>query len=303
VIEVNCRSAVSASVRTAFKATSTDGLRQESFVTTEVFANALAVKMTGPETAAVGSEAKFLIDVTNTGQATLTNLVASDTFGAGLAERGGANSPAVRAIAEPLEPGQTHSFALTFVVTEAGRLSHRLDVSADGGHRGSARAFVIGTQPVIAARPAAPASQPAPSAGGSAPPLLTALPSGNLKVTASLASTSLRQGATTTCDIRVVNDRTVSDQDVTIAVELTGEGVALSSTPVKSSPTPTVRAGAGGLEFAPLRELRAGERLQPYRIEVHGLQPGRYKIRATVTSSRSPAPVAAEAELTVVGPS
>lgn len=305
LVELNCRAAVSASVRSVFKATSTDGLSTEGRTTTEVFTNALSVKMTGPETAAVGSEVKFLIDVTNTGPSTLTNLVASDTFEPGLTERSGASSPAVRALPGALEPGQTTSFALTFVVSEAGRLSHRLDVTAEGGHRGSARSFVIGTQPVIAPAPPArttptPPPRTSSSSADSAPRLSPT--AGSLKVTASLHGNPIRQGATTTCSIGVTNDRSVSDQEVTIAVQLVGDGLTLSRTPVKASETPAVRTGLDSIEFAPLHELRAGEALRPYRIELQGVKPGKQKIRVTVTSSRSPAGVVADAELTVVAP-
>ncbi len=416
VVELNCQVTVTASIRSVFRATSSDAPAAEGRVVTEVFANAISVKMTGPETAAVGTEAKFLIDVTNIGRTTLTNLVASDTFEAGLVERGGAQSPAVRALVPALEPGQTHSFALTFVVAQAGRWSHRLDVSADGGHRGSARSFIIGTQPVLTppqlslklsgppsrrvgevaeytlevqntgAAPATnvvlalnwapsldfdratnsredqierrttlwripevrggqsvtkvlrclcreaderaevrasvtsqqtaavsqvattrivpglsatppprpfPAPQPAPAAAGS------------LKVAASLLANPIKQGDAAICVITVTNDRTVTDQDVAISVQLVGDGLRLTRAPVKASATPAVRVGADSIEFAPIREMRAGEALNqtaPYRIEVEGARPGRHKIRVTVTSSRSPQGVVAEAELTVSAP-
>jgi len=302
-VELSCRAAVSAAVRSTFRAASTDGLTAEGTATTEVFANAISVRMTGPDTAPVGSEVKFLIDVTNTGQTALTNLVASDTFEPGLAERGGAQSPAVRPIPQPLAPGETYSFALTFIVTQAGRWSHRLDASADGGHRGSARSFVIGTQPVIAPGPAAPPSTAATPAPRPIPPAATAPPTlGGLKVTASLLANPIRQGATTTCDINITNDRSVPDQELTLSVQLIGDGVALTRTPVKGGVTASARVGANSIEFMPLREIRAGEVLAPYRLEVQGVKAGRHKIRVTVTSSRSPAGVTAEAELTVLAP-
>jgi uncharacterized repeat protein (TIGR01451 family) len=415
VIDLTCRVAVTASIRSVFRATSSDAPAAEGRVVTEVFANALSVKMTGPETAAVGTEAKFLIDVTNIGRTTLTNLVASDTFETGLVERGGAQSPAVRGLVAALEPGQTHSFALTFVVAQAGRWSHRLDVSADGGHRGSARSFIIGTQPVltppqlslrlsgppsrrigeiaeytlelqnaggapatgvvlslswapsmdfdratnsredqierrttlwrmpeirggqtvtkvlrcvcreaderaevrasVTSQQTAAVSQAAttrivPGMSATPPPRPFPAPqptpaAGSLKVAASLLANPIKQGETTTCVITVTNDRTVTDQDVTISVQLVGDGLKLTRAPVKASATPAVRVGADAIEFAPLREMRAGESLNqtaPYRIEVEGVRPGRHRIRVTVTSARSPQGVVAEAELTVSAP-
>jgi uncharacterized repeat protein (TIGR01451 family) len=153
-IEVNARAAVAASVRSTFTARSADGLAAEGSATTEVFANALSVKMTGPDAVEVGREAKFQIDVTNTGERALTNISATDTFDPGLSHLQGERSPLVRSIAQ-LGPGQTERFAVTFVVTRPGQQCHRLDVTADGGHAAAARGCVTGTQP--AAPPPTPA--------------------------------------------------------------------------------------------------------------------------------------------------
>lgn len=153
-IELNARAAVAASIRSTFTARSADGLAAEGSATTEVFANALSVKMSGPDAVEVGREAKFLIDVTNTGQRVLTNITATDTFDPGLQHLQGERSPLVRSIAQ-LAPGQTERFAVTFVVTRPGQQCHRLDVAAEGGHTAAARGCVTGTQP--AAPPATPA--------------------------------------------------------------------------------------------------------------------------------------------------
>ena len=67
VVELNCRAAVPGSIRSSFVATSTEVPRVEHQVLTNVRTNALVVKMTGPESVEVGREAKFLVDVTNTG--------------------------------------------------------------------------------------------------------------------------------------------------------------------------------------------------------------------------------------------
>jgi uncharacterized repeat protein (TIGR01451 family) len=145
---------VAASIRSTFTARSTDGLVAEGSATTEVFANALSVKMSGPDAVEVGREAKFLIDITNTGTRALTNISATDTFDPGLQHLQGERSPLVRSIAQ-LGPGQTERMAVTFVVTRPGQQCHRLDVTAEGGHAASARGCVTGTQP--AAPPATPA--------------------------------------------------------------------------------------------------------------------------------------------------
>jgi uncharacterized repeat protein (TIGR01451 family) len=147
-VEVNCRAAVAGSVRSTFLATSAEVPRTEHVAQTEIRANALVVKMVGPEAAEVGREARFLIDVTNNGPTALTNVTATDTFEPGLSHTGGERSPLVRPI-PIIQPGQTERFAISFVVAEPGRHCHRLDVTADGGHTAGARACVTGTAAVV----------------------------------------------------------------------------------------------------------------------------------------------------------
>lgn len=148
VVELNCRAAVAGSIRSSFVATSTEVPRAEGRVTTDVRASALVVRMTGPDSVEVGREAKFLVDVTNTGQTALTNVTASDTFDPGLSHTGGERSPLVRQI-PVIQPGQTERFAISFIVAQPGRQCHRLDVTADGGQVAGARACVTGTAAVV----------------------------------------------------------------------------------------------------------------------------------------------------------
>ena len=75
----------------------------------------LAVKMTGPDTAEVGREAKFLIDVTNNGPTPIANITATDTFDPGLAHSAGERSPLVRPI-RLLAPGQTAVYSIDALV-------------------------------------------------------------------------------------------------------------------------------------------------------------------------------------------
>ncbi|HEY2413865.1 MAG TPA: hypothetical protein VGI40_16560 [Pirellulaceae bacterium] len=148
VVELNCRAAVAGSIRSSFVATSAEVPRVENQVLTNVRTNALVVKMTGPESVEVGREAKFLVDVTNTGPTALMNVTATDTFDPGLSHAGGERSPLVRPITI-IQPGQTERFALSFIVAQPGRHCHRLDVMADGGQAAGARACVTGTSAVV----------------------------------------------------------------------------------------------------------------------------------------------------------
>ena len=152
VIEINCRAAVAADIHSVFRAESGDSLTAEGRATTRVQANYLSVRMTGPDAVEVGREAKFLVDITNNGPTALREVVASDAFDPGLSFVGGGASPIRKALERPLGPGETQKIALAFIVTLPGRHSHRLSVTAEGGHADGARAVVTG---IAAAAPAA----------------------------------------------------------------------------------------------------------------------------------------------------
>jgi hypothetical protein len=66
-----------------------------------------------------------------------------------------------------------------------------------------------------------------------------------------------------------------------------------------------VRAsGDGGrtLEMTPINELRAREKLRPFRIEVRGLQAGEYTFTAQAASELSPQGVQQTETTTIVNP-
>jgi uncharacterized repeat protein (TIGR01451 family) len=421
-IEVNCRAAVAADIRSCFRAESADGLSAEGCATTRVFANALSVRMTGPEAVEVGREAQFLVDITNTGSTTLTGLVATDTFDPGLSHVGGEPSPLRKAIVQPLAPGDTAKIALSFIVTQPGRHTHRLDVTAEGGHAAGARAVVTGTPAASAPPPVTPArldvrvtgprtqrageiaeyivevtnrgasaatnvtidvlyginlkleaasgqfdEQPerrtmtwrvpqiaagatvrkqfnclclnaddvpatvritvasdqtrtAPQAaearttitpGATRPPVdptrdptgrapVEPPAAGDLKVTIRELADPIVVGGKTTYIVEILNDRQVSDRDVTLKLEIP-EGMQFAT---NRGPTEIVGVSRDGrtVEMKPVAEIRAGEALAAYQVEVSGQRPGKYKVRATVTSVRTPVGVSVEAETTVNAP-
>jgi uncharacterized repeat protein (TIGR01451 family) len=410
VVELTCRANVTASIRSCFRATSSEQLSAEHCVTTDVRTNAVSVKMTGPEAIEVGREAKFLVEVTNIGQSLVTNITASDTFDPGLAHAGGERSPLVRTLAASLPPGQSHRFELPFVVTQAGLQCHRLDVTADGGHAAAARACVTGIQPAVAppqlsVRVNGPPNRQAGEtaeylvqlqntggtpasnvvitvtwginleldqatrdheddlprrttrwrisqlAGGQtisrqlivrclnadeqgavvratvtsqqttavssqaatliAPGTARAAPSPtapdsrlptpdsrapSFRISVGALSNPVVVGATTTFVVNVANDRAVSDRDVTVSAQVVGDGLAIVR---MGGPSAVLRSAPDSVDFTPIREVRAGEPLPPYRIEVRGVRPGAQKIRVTVISAGAPAGVVAEGEVTV----
>jgi uncharacterized repeat protein (TIGR01451 family) len=195
VVELNCRASVAADVHSTFRAESSAGITAEGRATTRVFANALSVRMNSPDAVEVGREVQFLVDVTNTGSTTLTGVVASDNFDPGLAHTGGGASPLRRAL-DPIGPGETRRIALNFIVTQPGRQTHRLDVTADGGHAAGARGVVTG---LPAAAPPSGPSVP----GGSSPSTPTARrPVLGVKLSGPRAA---RQGQTADYSVEITN--------------------------------------------------------------------------------------------------
>jgi uncharacterized repeat protein (TIGR01451 family) len=298
VVELNCRASVGGAIRSSFVATSTEVARAEGHVTTDVRVNALSVKMTGPETAEVGREARFLIEVTNIGSSRLTNITARDIFDPGLSHAGGEQNPLVRALAPQLDPGQTERIALTFIVLQPGRHCHRLDVSADGGHAAAARGCVTGIAPSVAPQlPAGPppAVRPARPNGAAAPAPATA---SALRISATALANPIPVGGTTTLIVNLTNDRDQPDQDVALSLQVIGDGLAMRI--AAATPTPANAVSPTAIDFAPIREMRPGEALpSPYRLEIRGLRPGRYIVRTTASSVLNRQPVVAETEIVV----
>lgn len=149
-VKVNCRANVDGDLRSTFMAQTNDGeLKAEGTAATRVFRQALAVRMTGPDSVEVGKRATFQIEIQNTGNEVLRNVTLTDRFPPELVHADGATSPMVKSIGD-LQPGQKLSSpAVTFVVTRPGQHSHRLDVTADGNQSATARGVVTGIQSQI----------------------------------------------------------------------------------------------------------------------------------------------------------
>ncbi|MBC7855014.1 MAG: DUF11 domain-containing protein [Pirellulaceae bacterium] len=152
VVDVNCRASMAADIRAKFRAESAEKLVSESNVNTKVFASALSVKSTSPARVNVGQEVKFQVEVTNTGRTPLANVIITDTFDPGLTHKDGEVSPIVKTLGT-LAPNQTERFGVTFRVDQPGKLCHRLDVQADGGHSAGTTGCVEAVAAAAAAVP------------------------------------------------------------------------------------------------------------------------------------------------------
>ena len=101
-------------------------------MTTDVRANALSVKMTGPRDRRSRPRSQVSDRRDQHGQhARSMSLPKIPSIRA--VTYGGRTEP-TRPPDREIAPGQTERFAVTFIVTQPGRQIHRLDVTADGGH-------------------------------------------------------------------------------------------------------------------------------------------------------------------------
>ena len=136
----------------AFQAASAEGLQAEAFVDTQITRPSLSLNVAGPETARVGEQVQFRIEVTNAAEQMLDNVTITDRFDAALEHAEGLASP-IQKILGRLDPGQTKVFAVTFIVRRSGQICHALEVSAPGGQYAQKQVCVNVTEAAITAQP------------------------------------------------------------------------------------------------------------------------------------------------------
>ena len=139
-IEVNYRVDRPGSFNYCGAFTAAGGLAGRDCVSTVAAAGQLNVSILGPQTAEVGSQVTFTIDIANQTDATLTHVVVSDRFDPGC------NRPCPvatrrrieRDLQDDIPPHQSRQLAVTFQVTQPGQLCQDVVVTADGGLRSEA---------------------------------------------------------------------------------------------------------------------------------------------------------------------
>ena len=142
-------------IRFCARARAADGLTAENCLDrARIFAPALLLTMTGPQTVPVGGEAQFRIELTNQASVALNNVRLVDRFDEGLAHAQGERSPLQWNIGT-LAPGETKRVALTFFARLPGRLCHVVDAIADGGYSATAQGCVVATAPAPGMAPPA----------------------------------------------------------------------------------------------------------------------------------------------------
>lgn len=107
----------------------------------------LSVIKKGPESIVVGDKAVFEIRVTNSGSGPASNVVIRDNLPPGLQHAHGSQ---VEADLPTLGPGQSEDIALEVTAVKAGQYVNEVIVTADDGHRCTARCNFVVTEPALA---------------------------------------------------------------------------------------------------------------------------------------------------------
>ena len=140
------------------------GLRASDCATTTVALSSLELRITGPSQAAVGSNVRFEIAVTNRTAAPATGLLITDRLDPGL------ENPAVNqrnAIERPLAdlaPGASQLVHVTLGVTRPGRLCHTIEVTGKDVAPARQEACLMGVAQAAAPGPGTPGVPAGPSA-------------------------------------------------------------------------------------------------------------------------------------------
>jgi uncharacterized repeat protein (TIGR01451 family) len=146
---------------------SADGVQAQDCAATTVTNPTIEITMTGPPQAAVGEDVTFITTVTNRGASTANGLVLVDRFDAGLKHEFAA-SPIENRELGSLQPGESRKVNVRLRVVQEGRWCNTMELSGDGGIRGSAQACLTAVAATVPAAPPAIVTPPpstTPAAG------------------------------------------------------------------------------------------------------------------------------------------
>ena len=154
ILDINVRGVRQGDFQYCFRAQSADGLTAEGCKDrASISVPALSATLTGPQTAEVGQQVEFLVEVTNRSGLPLTNVVLTDRFDPGLAHVQEQGQVISRSL-DTLGAGESKRVKISFIVRRPGKLCNTLSVSADGGLAATAQACVQAAAPAGGAIPA-----------------------------------------------------------------------------------------------------------------------------------------------------
>lgn len=248
----------------------------------------LDINSTGPRVRKVGTSAIFETTLTNTGSATLSNVrievaleqsLQAKNASRGFREEGGTlvwNIPRI-------DPGRSSGIkveALCLEIDENACMN--ITVTADPG-------VVMGEDACVAIEAADPLDN---NFGGGA-----GEPDGSqLFVEMFTLGAQFPVDGNVTYEVRITNRGNQPDRNVVLTVR-----VPQGLSPLEVTEGAPARHTIDGQEirFEPIQEIRKGEAIEPFRIVVRALQPGRHMVVASVTSEREITPVISQQETNV----
>jgi uncharacterized repeat protein (TIGR01451 family) len=262
---------------------------------------ALSVRKVGPSEARVGASVNFAVEVINTGNVPLTNVRITDTYHTSLEPQKASPGVDENALTQDqlvwniprLEPAQSARREVQCVCMQAtDRAASQVVVSSDQTTPQTAEA-VIRIRPAVGAAPA-PTLPGGPPAGTEGPAAVT----GQLKVDISELGDPINTGGRTVYVITVTNARPTADKEVTLVLQFSaGLRFEKIEGPVRiQANSPDGQT----ITLAPIREVRAGEKLRPFRVEASGTAPGQQSLLVRVTSQLTPEGVEDTETTTVV---
>jgi uncharacterized repeat protein (TIGR01451 family) len=154
----------------------------------------------------------------------------------------------------------------------------------------------LAIQPAATAKPPAGPREPPPKIQEPSEPAADKIV-GDLKVSIADRQDPISVNGTTTYIILVQNGRNVTDKNVTVSLLLPpGMEFVKINGPVGYK---TISPDGRTVELEPIKEMRPGEMLNPFFVEVKGTRIGKHIIKVRVNSFRSSAPVEADEDTTV----
>lgn len=268
----------------------------------------LEVRKEGPRQMQVGQTGRFILTITNTGNTPLRSIKVNDVFDQGLnpvnaTENYKLEEGILTWRYDTLAAGESKMIKVEAkAVAGVTRACTRGTVSAEGGLlRADEQCVEISPAATVPA-PAGPPVIPAPAMPPVNPgvPPMNAGPAapaepGGLKVEVSDLTGGATVGRTLVYEVRITNQRDVSDRQVVLTVN-----VPVGMTPQPSlGPTAATITGQT-IRFAPVAELRRNEGL-PFRISVRADRAGRARLEFAVSSQAEQRPIPATAEVNVAG--
>lgn len=264
--------------------------------------NGLSVTISGPERSRVGDTAKYVMKIANTSNLPLTRMWIVTTFDPSLLPTGA--SPAdwdkaamqrgeIAWYIERLEPGKQLDRIVGFECARPAPAAWcRVFVQTAENLRTTQEQR---TQILPGEKP-----EPRQGSGAELSPPVEPGPeaiTGELKVTVVDTRDPVALNGSTTYIISIENARNVSDKKVklTLFVPPGMEFIALNGPVTARGKSEDGRT----IEVTEIAEVRAGETLPPFRVEVRGKQIGKHTFKVRVNSFRSAQPVDAEQDTTV----